>query len=36
MKEETKNTECNIVGPHSHLVAGKTFPCEKEGKPTYH
>lgn len=25
--------ECKIVGPHSHMVAGQSFPCEKDGKP---
>ena len=22
---------CNIVGPHTHLVEGQSFPCEKAG-----
>ena len=24
---------CSIIGPHSHLVTGKAFDCEKEGQP---
>lgn len=27
------NKQCKIVGPHSHLVQGQSFECEKEGQP---